>query len=97
MTTTPKVMEFITKCCENLPIKPRVVAENLLSVQDEADIEGGDLKPAEVIWIIDLWIKDGCPVYTDKPGDTPKLSEIGKERLRQIKEMLNVDSHKTCN
>ena len=59
--------EIILRCCPELTVYPKVIIENLLSMEDEQDLINGLVDPASLRLHIELWCAAGMPHLSGKP------------------------------
>lgn len=50
---------FVKRACNGLPIEPRKVIDNMLSVNDEQEIIKGKISKELIRLHIETWLKDG--------------------------------------
>lgn len=58
--------EIILRCCPDLSVHPKVIIENLLSVEDEQDLINGLVEAASLRLHIELWFAAGMPHQSGK-------------------------------
>lgn len=62
------LIEFVSRCCQGFSVTAQQVIDHLLSIEDEQDIINGDTPVDSLRLHIKLWIENGMPHYSGKPG-----------------------------
>ena len=63
---TINLKQLVTRCCYGLNVDPQQVINELLSVDDQNDIESGCITAEELRLHIELWVINEKPNYSGR-------------------------------